>query len=44
MEDSFYETGEGNSMRGEAWRIGEWKLIVEFTVHRGAAEVLGSEG
>jgi hypothetical protein len=35
--DSFYE-------RGESLEIGRVKFTVEFTVHRGAAEVLGSEG
>ena len=29
---------------GRAWSIGESGILVEFTVHRGAAEVLGSEG
>ena len=36
MGDSFYERGSW-----EDWRV---KSTVEFIVHRGAAEVLGSEG
>ena len=35
--DSFYERGKS----WEEWRV---KSTVEFTVHRGDAEVLGSEG
>jgi hypothetical protein len=29
---------------GRTWSIGESEFTVEFTVHRGAEEVLGSEG
>jgi hypothetical protein len=36
--------GDIHSTRGRTWSIGRVKFTVEFTVHRGAAEVLGSEG
>ena len=36
--------GGGFILREESLEYGRVKLTVEFTMHRGAAEVLGSEG
>ena len=40
--DSFYE--RGGRILGESLSIERVEFTVEFTVHRGAPEVLGSEG